>query len=193
MVVRLSLTGLGVALAMSAAISFVPLYAQEEVGVSPSTAGVIAAFMGLAGVSGRVFWSVVGGRSHQPVRVLVGIAVMAIAGLALIIASGTSTPWLIWPAALSVGFSLLAWHAVAWLSVIHTSGVGYVGRVSGVVQVGNSMGFAGGPLLMGILVDTTHSYLLAWLSVTALMILVTITLARPRSIGDVREVTVSSS
>ena len=52
----LTAIGFGVALALSAVIAFLPLYAQEEIGVPATTAGLIAAAMGLeassAGCSG---------------------------------------------------------------------------------------------------------------------------------------------
>lgn len=170
-VVWLSVIGLAVALSLSAVIAFVPLYAQERVGASASTAGALAAVMGLTGVVGRIAWGAVGGRFARPSTALLiisGIAVIATLALALAEAVGL---WALWVGTLGTGASMLAWHAVAWLVIIDRVGTGGVGKASGVMQVGNSIGFAGGPPMVGAIVDLTDSYTLAWAAVAVLLVL----------------------
>jgi MFS family permease len=52
----LSALGFGVSLSTSGLIAFLPLFAQESGGQTPTVAGAIAATMGLAGVVGRIGW-----------------------------------------------------------------------------------------------------------------------------------------
>lgn len=168
-VLWLTVIGLGVALALSAVIAFVPLYAQERVGASPATAGALAAVLGLTGVAGRILWGTAAGRFARPSSALLiisGISLVATVAVAVAQAIGL---WMLWLGVIGAGFSMMAWHAVAWLVIIDRVGVGGVGKASGVMQLGNSAGFATGPLIAGFLVDATESYVVAWVTVAAVL------------------------
>ena len=165
----LTVIGLGVALALSAAIAFVPLYAQERVGASAGTAGALAAAMGLVGVAGRISWGAAAGRFARPSTALLIIsAISMMATLAVALAEVVGM-WILWLGVIGIGVSMLAWHAVAWLVIIDRVGVGGVGKASGLMQLGNSLGFAAGPLIAGALIDTTDSYVVAWSTVTGVL------------------------
>lgn len=168
-VVWLTLIGLGIALALSAAIAFVPLYAQESLGASAGTAGALAAVMGLVGVAGRIFWGVTTGRFARPSTPLLIISVISMAAALAVALAQTVGIWALWVGVIGVGVSMLAWHAVAWLVIIDRVGVGGVGKASGLIQLGNSLGFAAGPLMVGVLLDTTDSYPVAWASVAGIL------------------------
>lgn len=167
-VVWLTVIGLGVAAGLSAVLAFVPLYAQEAVGASPAQAGALASEMGLAGVAGRIAWGALAGRLGRPSNALLVMTTLSLgATVAVALAQPLGLAWL-WVGVLGVGGSMLAWHSVAWLAVIDRVGLNGLGRASGVMQLGNSIGFAAGPPLAGLLVDATGSYQWAWWSVFAL-------------------------
>ena len=80
---------------------------------------------------------------------------------------------------------MLAWHAVAWLALLSSVEGADIGRATGLVQFGNSIGFASGPPLIGYLVDRSGSYDSAWALVTALFALaVVLTAAWRRTTND---------
>ena len=161
----LTIIGLGVALSVSAVIAFVPLYAQERVGATPTTAGSLAAVMGLAGVVGRIAWGSLAGRFARPSSALLVISVISLGAIVAITLAQAVGLWALWVGVAGVGASMLAWHAVAWLVIIDRVGSGGVGKASGIIQVGNSIGFASGPVLAGAMVDATGSYPFAWTGV----------------------------
>lgn len=174
-VLWLSLLGLGVALALSAVIAFVPLYAQERVGASAGGAGALAAVLGLTGVAGRITWGAMArrfARPTSPLLVITGVAVLATTAVALAQETGL---WMLWVGVIGGGFSLMAWHALGWLVLIDqvgVGGVGGVGKASAVMQVGNSIGFAAGPPIAGLLIDVTGSYTPAWVTMVAVLVVI---------------------
>lgn len=161
-VLWLTVIGLGVAMGLSGMIAFVPLYAQERVGASATTAGSLAASMGLAGVAGRIVWGAVSGRFSRPSTALIVISMISVGATVAVAAAETLGLALLWVGVIGTGLSMLAWHAVAWVVIIDRVGTGGVGKASGVMQVGNSAGFATGPPLVGAIVDATTSYTTAW-------------------------------
>jgi predicted MFS family arabinose efflux permease len=166
----LTIIGLGVALSVSAVIAFVPLYAQERVGASPTTAGSLAATMGLAGMVGRIAWGSLAGRFARPSSALLAISVLSIGTMAAITFAQALGLWALWLGVAGVGASMMAWQAVAWLVIIDRVKAGGVGKASAIMQVGNGVGFAGGPLLTGMVVDATGSYPVAWAAVGAVVV-----------------------
>lgn len=167
-VLGLTVVGLGVAVALSATIAFLPLYAVEDIGVSPETAGLMASAFGLTGVAGRILWGGLAGRFRRAsTALLVMSAAAVLASGALLAARWLGAP-AVWGATVALGGSAMAWHAVAWLFIIEEVGAGAVGRASGVMQIGNSVGFASGPPVLGFVVDGTGSYLIGWLVVAGI-------------------------
>jgi MFS family permease len=169
-VLWLSVIGLGVALSLSAVIAFVPLYAQERLGATAATAGALASLFGLTGVAGRVGWGAIAHRFSRPsnaLLVITGVSLLATLAIALAQAVGL---WMLWVGVVAGGFSMMAWHAIGWLVIIDRVGVGGVGKASGVMQLGNSVGFASGPLLAGIVIDATESYAVGWALVGGVLV-----------------------
>lgn len=172
-VIWLTVIGLGMALALSAVIAFVPLYAQERVGTSAATGGALAATLGLTGVAGRIVWGTAGGRFARPSTALLIISLVSVVATLAVAAAEMLGLWLLWVGVIAAGFSMMAWHAVGWLVIIDRVGTGGVGKASGVMQLGNSVGFATGPLIAGALVDATQSYVVAWATVAAVLVVST--------------------
>lgn len=169
-VIWLTVIGLAAAMGLSAVIAFLPLYAQEEVGLSATTAGALAAFMGLAGVVGRIAWGHFGGRFARPSTALIIISGISVASVLAIAGAAQLGPALVWAGSLGIGVSMLAWHSVAWLVIIDRVGMAGVGKASGIMQLGNGVGFGAGPPAAGALIDATSSYNSSWLLVGALFV-----------------------
>lgn len=169
----LTLIGFGVALANAGLLAFLPLFAQEEVALSATTAGLIAATMGLAGVVGRIMWGSLGGRFERPSSALLIIAAFSVLSFVSVAVSGALGIGWLWVGAIGSGLSVLAWHAVAWLVIVDRVDVGAVGKASGIMHMASTLGFAAGAPLTGLMLDLSGSYALTWGVLAAVMALVT--------------------
>lgn len=168
----LTAIGFGVAMGSSSLIAFLPLFAQEAVGMRPTAAGVVTAAMGLAGALGRIVWGALGGRFRRPSTALLIITSIATVSVLVVnLSSSLGSTWL-WVGAVGSGSSLLAWHAVAWLVIIDRVDMSAVGRASGVMQMGSTIGSAAGAPLAGVILDLSDSYALTWSVVAVLMVIV---------------------
>jgi predicted MFS family arabinose efflux permease len=176
----LTFIGFCVAMANSAAIAFLPLYAQEDLAMTTTLAGMVAATMGLAAVGGRVIWGALGNRFRKPssaLLIIAGFSAASFAALAMSAAFGV--PWL-WAGAIGSGGSVLAWHAVAWLVIIDRVDLAAIGRASGIMHMGSTFGFAAGAPMAGLLLDASGSYMLMWGLLAAAMVVVTAVTAQFR-------------
>jgi len=176
----LALTSFLMAMALASVQAFLPLYAQEEVAMSASVAGLMAALLGLGGLVGRIGWTHAEHRFSSRVTLLVTIPVGAAAATGIIALATPDAQWMLWVGSFVVGFAMLAWHAVAWLFVINTAHQQSIGRSSAIMQVGTFLGFGFGPPLTGYLVDRTGSYDLNWIVVMVFFLVVSVMAMRLR-------------
>ena len=168
----LAVIGMLVGMGGAGIIAFLPLYAQESVGLSPVVAGLVAAVMGVTGVVARVLWAVVADRFVHPTRPLTALSIVAFAAT-IALWAGSAAPWLLWLGALGTGASMMAWHAVAWLALVNAVHADGIGKATGLVQLGNGFGFGVGPPLFGMIVDAS-GYGPGWAFVAACFALSTI-------------------
>ena len=104
-------TGFLLGLTVSATIGYTALFAEDVLGFSPATAGVVAVrewwacWDGCCGARRRR------GKAHRNPRVL-GV-VGAAAGL-LMVGAAAIDPILVWPAAVATGAGINAWNAGCW-------------------------------------------------------------------------------
>lgn len=151
--------------AMSALIAYLPLYAEERIGLSVTQAGALAGTIGLMGVGSRIFW---GWRSERvdhlsmPLAIMSAVAVLATA--LILVASGAGT-WMLWPAAVMIGATGAAWMAVGMLAVVAEVDGAEMGRASGIMVFGFFCGQMTSPLLFGVSVDVSDSYVPGWIGV----------------------------
>ena len=159
-------------LATSAAIGFLPLFAEEDQGWGPTQAGWLIAGLGLFGFVGRIAWPRISERGLGHGLTLVILAVeSSIAALLLALAArGTLPSWVLILAALLLGAGSIAWNAVGMLAVMDYSPHHLVGKSTGIVLLGFLLGLAVGAPLMGESVDTLGSYAPGWFGVAALFV-----------------------
>lgn len=179
----LTLIGFAIAVTNSAAIAWLPLFAQEDLAMTPTAAGVIAAAMGLAGVVGRIGWGAFGGRFRRPSTALILIALFSMLAFACMALSGALGAAWLWVGAIVGGVSMLSWHAVAWLVILDRVELSSIGRASGIMHMGSTLGFAAGAPLAGLILDLSDSYTLTWALLTLLTALVTLATTQFRSRG----------
>lgn len=166
--------------AMAAMIAYLPLYAEESVGLSVTRAGALAATIGLIGVGSRIYW---GWRSERvahlsmPLAIMSGVAALATA--LILLAPGLGI-WMLWPAAVLIGATGAAWMAVGMLAIVAEVEGEHMGRASGVVIFGFFCGQMTSPLLFGVSVDLSHSYVPGWTGVLVAFGLATLIATRWR-------------
>lgn len=158
------LAGFGFLMGFSGAVTFlVPLFAEEELGLSPVAGGVAAAVIAFVAVPGRILWSRYAERSGAFRGSLAAMAVLSVAAAGLFYLSGAAAAWLLWPAAVLVAVGSSSWNSVGMLAVMVEAGVAATGRASGVVLFGFLTGLGIGPPIFGAIIDGTGSYDLMWL------------------------------
>jgi predicted MFS family arabinose efflux permease len=147
-----------VGLAATAIATYLPLYAEESLDMTPASAGMVFAAMGMVAIVGRVVWGHAA-RDVSDVRSrLRWIAVLAIAAAVVLWSGSHVAPELIWIGAILWGTSILSVGALGNLAVMHYSIAGDTGRASGVMLTGFGIGLMIGAPLFGLSVDVTGSY-----------------------------------
>jgi MFS family permease len=160
-------------IATSSITSFVPLFANEDIGWSESAAGTLIALAGLAGIFARIFWPRRSERSLGHGLTLRILALMTtVTAVLLALASVDAVGgWALPVAVLLLGGGAIAWNAVGMLAVMDLSPEGSVGKGTGVVLFGFLFGLALGPPLMGFSVDQLGSYTPGWVATAGLLAL----------------------
>lgn len=147
---------------------FLALFAEEEAGLSNSTAGFVVALSGVAGIVTRIIAGRLAERRISPLRLL-GIlaAVGAFTGGLLTITLEVGS-WILWLIALLFAIGHAAWNAVAMLAIIMGVPQAEAGRASGAVMFGFLGGLAVGAPIAGLVVDATDSYQPVWIGAIVL-------------------------
>ncbi len=146
----------------STLFTYIPLYAEEVVGVSPRVAGAVVSVTGLVGVAARIGWGRAAELSLGALRSLRWIAVIAVVPPLVLLAARGGTAALLWPAAVATGLSASAWNAVGMLAIIQGLPSRETGRASGLVMFGFLAGLGLGAPAFGWSVDVTGSYVVGW-------------------------------
>lgn len=165
---RLTVYSFLVGVGTAAAIYYLPLYAEESLGMASGQAGQALAFSGLLGIVGRIGWARVAESRLGTMRSSMIIAVLAVIASLSLAFGRLFGNWSIWVAAGLVGLSISAWHSVGMLAVIQIVPSSLAGRASGLVYFGFLAGLGGGAPLFGWSVDLLGVYTPGWLAIAAL-------------------------
>lgn len=165
---RLLLMGALMGAGIQSAFGFLPLYAVERLGLATTTAGLVAAAAAGASSIGRILWARATERATT-VAIPAGLlATGAVAGVTLVGLSAALGTWALWAGAVLLGGTAESWNAVANFAVIGIAGLESTGRASGVLNSVALAGGAAGPIVFGVLVDATGSYVPAWIGCGAM-------------------------
>ncbi len=143
---------------------FLPLFAEESVGVSPATAGAVFGVSGLIAIPSRIIWGVALDRGFPTRRALTILGVGAAVSIALLIGSASLGIALLWIGTLLSGLTVGSWNTAANLSMIRESGTAGAGRATGVLLFGFLIGLTVGGPLVGWSIDRFDSYQPAWIA-----------------------------
>ena len=154
---------------------FTPLFAEEAVGLSPTTAGLVFAVSGLVAIPTRIAAGRLLDRGASARRMLV---VMGGAGAASILVTLGAT-WgpiaLLWFGTVLNGMTLGSWNTAANLSMIRQTG--NTGRASGVLLFGFLLGLTAGGPAVGAMIDATDGYTTAWTVSAGIAVIGAVTVA----------------
>lgn len=140
---------------------YLPLFGFEELGLPVGRAGMLAAVIGSIGVAARIGWGRLSERlGGRPAMLIVSLG--GAGAMALILASVSVHPWLVWVGAVLLGATGVAANVVVMVSLLHTVQPEAIGRASGMVALGMYLGFTTGPVSVGALVDALGHYSPAW-------------------------------
>jgi len=151
--------------------AYLPLYSQEEVGLSVGSAGLLVATMGAVGIASRVTLGWVTEHFGHIEVFLLLMAVGSVLASVMVLLAAPSAPWLLWVAAVTFGVSAITWNTVGMIAVLAEVGPEDAGRASGYVQSAFYGGFAASPVVLGYSIDATDNYRIAWISVALAFVL----------------------
>jgi predicted MFS family arabinose efflux permease len=155
--------GFFMGLASGAIGRFLPLFAEESLGFSNQTAGLIAALGGLFGMVARIAAARIAEHRVAPTRLMVVLSLAgATFGLVLTLTT-VATRQMIWLAPPLNAIGTNAWNAVAMLAIIMFVTQTQAGRASGIVMFGFLGGIAIAGPITGWVVDATGNYRLVWI------------------------------
>jgi len=149
---------------------FLALFAEEEMGLSNTVAGLILSVSGLAGMAARVIAGRVAEHRIAPLPLLAILASVGALVGALLLLTLQVGAWLLWIIALLFAVGHAAWNAVAMLAIILGVDRSQAGRASGTVMFGFLGGLAVGAPIAGLLIDATDSYQPVWIGAFSLAV-----------------------
>ncbi len=145
-------------LAGGSVATYLPLYSQESLSMSPSSAGLVVALMGIVATIGRVGWGHFVRNTSDLRGRLRTIALLAVGATLILWSASWLHPGLVWVGAAAWGISLLSAGTVGMVAVMTYAGLENTGRASGVVLTGFGVGLMIGPPVFGWTVDASGSY-----------------------------------
>lgn len=161
-VVRLAVFALLMGTAGGAVGRFFPLYAEESLGFSLGTAGLLTAIGGLLGMIARVVVGRLAENRIAPTRLLSVLAMVGVSYCVLLAAVNESTRGLLFLAPPLNAVGIAAWNAVAMLAIIMFFSKAQSGRASGVVMLGFLGGMSISAPVAGFTVDRIGVYWPVW-------------------------------
>lgn len=156
---------------------FLPLFAEEALGMARTPAGALMAVVGLGGVVFRIAAArLADGRVH-PQRLLRILATIAVATSLLLAAASTVGVWVLWVVSVLYALGHISWNSVVHLAIINERPHD-AGKQSGIVMLGFLLGMTLGSPLTGFVVDTWGTYQPVWVA-AALLAALSVAVTRP--------------
>lgn len=180
-VATLSLFSVLMGLGIASVHTYLPVYAVDALGETPTVAGFVAAVVGALGIVSRVVWGFAADRIPHPIAVLPALAVGALVGVALIALAPRLGSWSLWAGAAVFGATAMGWNGVAMLIAMTAVPPARAGWATGRVILAFYVGLVVSPIPFGVVADRTGSYVVGWLGVaTAFVAAAAISASRGR-------------
>lgn len=154
---RVAWQGVLVGICVGAMVTYLPLYAQNELQFSVVSAGVLASAYAVAGLTTRLVSPPLAMRARHIAIPMMTLSFIASIGYLLLWLAPAWGSAALWIGAAMVGV-LTGWLALGMLSVITRVKQSAAGNASGIVARGFTLGAAMGPVAFGLLLDWTGGY-----------------------------------
>jgi predicted MFS family arabinose efflux permease len=155
---RLNAYNLVMGAGTGAITAYLPLYAHEAGGLGDAAAGAVMIAAGLAGGISRLLWSHWSEARWGFPDSLSGLAMVAVASCAVLLAAPDIGPAAYWIGAAIWGVGGLGFGAVSMLAAMAEAHDSSTGRASGLVVFWFSLGFTVSPPAFGWLLERTDAY-----------------------------------
>jgi MFS family permease len=161
------------------ALGLIAVYLVDRVDLTARTAGWAIAVMLAGGTSGRIIWGILTDRVLSSRVVALQLASVGAAAALLAIAL-VESDIAVWPVLFVLGFCAIGWNTVYVTVAAESVAPSDVGRATGAALFFSYAGALVVPPLLGVIVDGSDSWTLAWLVAAgcALVGLVVATLVR---------------
>jgi MFS family permease len=163
---------------------FLPLFAEDQLGMSNFQAGMVSALIGGLAIGTRILWAQLTERVLPASRGLTIQAALSVASMALLLVAVPLGGWVLWVMAVVGALGLNAWNSVAMLAIITGVPPSLAGRASGVVVFGFMAGLSGGGFYTGVVETRTGRFDLAWWTFLVLAGCATVLASINRSLGE---------
>lgn len=141
---------------------FLPLFAEEQLGMSNFSAGMVSALLGGLAIGTRIVWARAAETRIRPGRALAVQAGLTMVALTLLLLATAVGSGLLWLVAVVGSVGMNSWNSVAMLAVISGVPLALAGRASGVVVMGFMVGLSLGGVFPGLVETWTGTYTAAW-------------------------------
>lgn len=159
--------------------SYLVLYLVESLGFSTIYAGFVMAITQLSGILGRILWGLMSdfifaGKRVPTLQVAGLTTVIGLFSLAMV--SSMTPEWMIWVIASMIGAGSIGFAGTAILLRAELTEKDLAATSTGIGMAISAWGVIIGPPLFGFVVDTTHSYRIAWELIAIISLVATILL-----------------
>ena len=163
-------------------LGLLAVYLVDRVDLSPQVAGWAIAVMLAGGTIGRIVWGIMSDRLLTSRHVALQLASAGATG-ALVLVALLDSGVVIWPVLFVLGFCAIGWNTVYVTVAAESVPPSDVGRATGAALFFSYAGALAVPPILGVVVDGSDSWTLAWLLAagSAVIGLIAATLARQRA------------
>lgn len=147
---------------------FLPLFAEEEVGLSLADAGRVFGLQGLIAIPCRLAAGVALDRGVSARLMLVVMGVLGAGSIALLLAAVEGGPSFLVVGTILGGMTLGSWNTAANLSMVREPDAG---RATGRLMLGFLIGLTVGGPVVGWSIDSFNSYSPAWIASAAMALI----------------------
>jgi len=141
---------------------------MDDIGFPVATAAVALSATGFGSGVGKLFFGWLCDYVKPRLVSAIGLALQCAGLLVLLQVRADSPMFLVWGAALLMGFGAGSWLPTMSLLVSRSFGLAFYGAVFGVINLAQSVGTATGPLLAGMMYDQMGTYRWAFIIFAAM-------------------------
>ncbi|WP_197337302.1 MFS transporter [Ralstonia solanacearum] len=150
-----------VGIALSAFVTFLPVFAVRQ-GASTAQAGLMIALFGAMGIVSRLLLTPLGGRLKDESHLLLALLGVSALAVGVTMQADAASRWMLWVGAAGMGLSAVATNAIAMGMLLRDPAFGTAATASGWLSAAFFGGFAFGPPVCGAIAGSGCGFAGAW-------------------------------